>query len=123
MQVYDITNPKKVEYVTYFNNRNFTAAINTAAAGDLGPESITFIAASESPNGEPLLVVGSEISGTTSVYKITVNRKVTAAPVNKPTLAPVKAPTAAPVKKPKCGFLKKLFNNIKINLIKMDMLR
>jgi DNA-binding beta-propeller fold protein YncE len=41
-----------------------------AAAGDLGPEGLAFIPAAQSPSGEPLLLVGNEISGTTSVLRL-----------------------------------------------------
>jgi hypothetical protein len=40
-------------------------------AGDLGPESIKFVAAADSPNGNPLLIIGNEVSGTVTVYQIT----------------------------------------------------
>ena len=69
--VYDLSNPAAPEFVQYLNNRNFLAAANTAAAGDLGPEGLHFISAEDSPTGMPLLVVANEISGTTTVYKIT----------------------------------------------------
>lgn len=39
-------------------------------AGDLGPEGIAFIPAADSPNGEPLIAVGNEVSGTTTVFAI-----------------------------------------------------
>jgi hypothetical protein len=68
--VYDVTNPYAPEFVQYLNNRNFLAAPGTAAAGDLGPEGIHFIAGEESPTGAPLVVVANEISGTTTVYEI-----------------------------------------------------
>jgi 5'-nucleotidase len=71
--VYDISTPGNSYFVTYFNNRNFTAPI--ATSGDLGPESIRFVNSADSPTGKPLLLVGNEISGTTSVYSIKVNRR------------------------------------------------
>ncbi len=39
-------------------------------AGDLGPEGIAFIPAADSPNGQPLIAVGNEVSGTTTVFAI-----------------------------------------------------
>ena len=60
--VYDITEPENVRFVQYLNTRNFTAANNTSAAGDLGPEGFKFIKAEDSPNGKPLLLVGNETS-------------------------------------------------------------
>ena len=66
----DVTDPKSVRFASQWWNRNPTAATNTAAAGDLGPEGILFIAASDSPNGQPLLVVANEVSGTTTVWQV-----------------------------------------------------
>ena len=72
IMVYDVTNPYAPEYVTYINNRNFSVAANTAAAGDLGPEGLTFIPVGKSPINKPLLVVGNEVSGTTTIFQIDV---------------------------------------------------
>ena len=72
--VYDVTNPYAPEFVQYINNRNFMAATDTAAAGDLGPEGLHFIPDNDSPNGLPLLVVANEISGTTTVYEFSKMR-------------------------------------------------
>ena len=61
--VYDVTNPVTPSFVTYLNSR-------TEATGDRGPEGLAFIRASDSPNGQPLLIVGNETSGTTAVLQI-----------------------------------------------------
>ena len=70
IMVYDISDPGNVEYVTYFNNRDFTAAVQTPETGDLGPEGLLFIGAEESPTGAPLVVVANEVSGSTSIYSV-----------------------------------------------------
>ncbi len=43
------------------------------AAGDLGPEGLTFIPSWQSPTFRPLLVVSNEVSGTTTVYEVHVS--------------------------------------------------
>ncbi len=63
VMVYDITNPTSPSFVTYLSGR-------TGDSGDLGPEGLHFIPARRSPNGQPLLVVGNEISGTTAIFQI-----------------------------------------------------
>ncbi|MCO8127158.1 choice-of-anchor I family protein [Acidimicrobiia bacterium EGI L10123] len=70
VMVYDITSPKNPFFVTYVNNRDFGQDAETPEAGDLGPEGLTFIPAADSPNGKPLLVVGNEVSGSTTIYEI-----------------------------------------------------
>ncbi|QDZ91125.1 choice-of-anchor I family protein [Shewanella decolorationis] len=81
--IYDVTNPFDVHFVDYVVNRDFEAdfSIDTntgevkgdaSLAGDLGPEGMKFVSAEKSPNGQPLLVIGNEVSGTTSVYQIKV---------------------------------------------------
>jgi len=72
--VYDVTNPLRPEFVDYANNRNFGAAVETPAAGDLGPEGLVFIEAKDSPTCKPLVVVGNEISGTTTIYEIELRK-------------------------------------------------
>lgn len=68
--VYDITDPFAPELVDYVNNRDFTNPFNFATAGDLGPEGLAFISAEDSPNGQPMLAVAHEVSGTTTLYQI-----------------------------------------------------
>ncbi|MCY7326902.1 MAG: alkaline phosphatase, partial [Microbacteriaceae bacterium] len=76
--VYDITTPADSRFVTYINNRDFSVSVEDAddqgaalaAAGDLGPEGLAFIPAEESPTGQPMLAVGNEVSGTTTLFSI-----------------------------------------------------
>jgi 5'-nucleotidase len=76
--VHDITNPRKPTFVTYVNNRDVAVDMSTATdvptdlarAGDLGPEGLTFLPAATSPTGRPMLAVGNEVSGTTTLLDI-----------------------------------------------------
>ena len=75
IMVYNVTNPQNPQFVQYLNNRDFSAdktAVEAGKAGDLGPEGLAFIAAEDSPNGQPILAVGNEVSGTTTLYGIDV---------------------------------------------------
>ncbi|HCG57063.1 MULTISPECIES: choice-of-anchor I family protein [Brevibacterium] len=79
---FDLSNPSQPEFVTYFNNRDFSVSVEDeiedasdpgallSSAGDLGPEGLTFLNRDESPSGEAALVVGNEVSGTTSLYSV-----------------------------------------------------
>lgn len=69
--IYDLSTPAKPRFVDYINNRDFAGDHKGGKAGDLAPEGLTFIAADASPNGQPLLVVTNEVSGSTSVYAVT----------------------------------------------------
>ena len=73
--VYDISNPYSPVFQSYVNNRDFSAEDVTAGGvGDLGPEGLKFVPQRHSPNGKPLLIVGSEVSGTTTVYGFSLER-------------------------------------------------
>jgi hypothetical protein len=72
IMVYDITNPHAPHYVQYVNNRDFLGDPELDTAGDLGPEGLVFIDATDSPTREPLLVVANEISGSTTIYSVTM---------------------------------------------------
>lgn len=72
IMVYDITNPYAPQFITFANNRDYSVNIedDAAAAGDLAPEGMSFVPATLSPTGQALLIVGNEVSGSTSVYEI-----------------------------------------------------
>lgn len=88
VMLYDVTNPFSPTFQSYFNNRNFdvdvclerdddgdclTGAGNAnPAAGDLGPEGLAFVPWYFSPTRRPLLIVGNEVSGTTTIYQVRV---------------------------------------------------
>ncbi len=65
IMMYQVTNPLKPKFVQYI--RNTTDATST---GDISPEGLKFISASDSPTGVPLLLVGFEVSGSLAVYQI-----------------------------------------------------
>lgn len=72
IMVYDISQPQKPEFVEYLNTRDLSAskAKDAKVQNDLGPEGLAFVSAKDSPNGKAMLIVGSEVSGTTTLYQI-----------------------------------------------------
>ena len=72
IMVYDVTTPASPTFVQYINNRDVNVQGEDFGDpdGDYGPEGITFIAAADSPTGNPLVVVANEVSGTTTIYEI-----------------------------------------------------
>jgi hypothetical protein len=65
--VFNINNPASPVLEAYANNRSLTAT----GPADLGPEGIVFIAATDSPTGQPLLLLANEVSSTVAVYSLT----------------------------------------------------
>ncbi|MFO7813694.1 MAG: choice-of-anchor I family protein, partial [Pelovirga sp.] len=74
VMAYDITEPDTTKFVQYINNRDFTLVNDPTllTTTDLGAEGFHFIPAVDSPDsaGRPLLLVGNEVSGTTTVFAI-----------------------------------------------------
>ncbi|WP_024604754.1 MULTISPECIES: choice-of-anchor I family protein [unclassified Pseudoalteromonas] len=68
IMVYDITNPYNVQFEDYFYNRGLIKDANIT--GDLAPEGMEFVPAEQSATGNPLLIVGNEISGSIAVWEI-----------------------------------------------------
>jgi 2',3'-cyclic-nucleotide 2'-phosphodiesterase (5'-nucleotidase family) len=73
IMIYNITNPNKPYFVNYINTRNLSVTpslSNLATVGDLGPEGLVFIPKSQSPNGQDLLLVSNEVSGTVAIIQL-----------------------------------------------------
>lgn len=75
VMAYDITKPEHtsfVNYINYINSREF----DTAIQGDVSPEGLCFVPASDSKTGKPLLLAACEVSGTLAVYACNDNPPV-----------------------------------------------
>lgn len=88
VMAFDISSPSNPTYLTYTNSSVFTGvgganfATAGAPAGDVSPESVLFVKASESPTGDPLVIVAHELSGTTAIYKVVGSTTTPARPTN-----------------------------------------
>lgn len=80
VMVYDVTDPLSPVYLQYLNTRDFTQT-DYAFTGDLGPEGMLWIPASDSPNGNPLLVVTNEVTGSTAFFQFSVQTPAVPEPV------------------------------------------
>ena len=88
VMAFDITNPAQPEYLTYVNSSVFAGTGGTnfttagAPTGDVSPEGLLYIKASDSPTGDPLVVVAHELSGTTAIYKVVGAATIASKPLN-----------------------------------------
>lgn len=76
---YDVSDPEAPENSDYISTRNFDVApeadieegsMPADAAGDLSPEGLAFVPAADSPIDDAMLAVSYEVSGTTSLYRV-----------------------------------------------------
>ena len=65
-----MTDPTAAEIVGYAKNRDQAGDPEAGTAGDLGPEGLHFIPPQDSPTGQALLLVGNEVSGTTTIWQV-----------------------------------------------------
>jgi 2',3'-cyclic-nucleotide 2'-phosphodiesterase (5'-nucleotidase family) len=66
VMIYDVSDPEQPQFVQYTNNRDF--GLNPPGP-DSGPEILLFIPADQSPDGNNLLLVSNEASGTVTIYR------------------------------------------------------
>ena len=71
VMAFDVSDLSDVQYVAWANSRDYSADM----AGDVAPEGLDFIPAAESPNGQDLLVVSNENSGTVALYALEGEKK------------------------------------------------
>ena len=64
IMMYKITDPLRPRLVQYIRNTN------NLTDGDISPEGLKFIPASQSPTGVALLAVGYEVTGSLAIYQI-----------------------------------------------------
>ena len=69
--IFDVTDATKPRYVSYEWARIEGGNAAAGTGGDDGPEGLLFIPAAASPTAQPLLVVANEVSGSTTIYRIT----------------------------------------------------
>ncbi|MFM2074422.1 MAG: hypothetical protein RJB34_727 [Pseudomonadota bacterium] len=62
--MYDVSNPAAPVFVQWLQN---TTDMDN---GDISPEGLAFVPAAQSPTGQPLLLVGHEVSGSMAVWEI-----------------------------------------------------
>lgn len=82
IHVYNLADARNPRFVGYVNDRNFGVSTTipdqngdgqpdpNPAAGDLGPESLIFVPRFATPTGDAWLVMGSEVSGTVSIWRV-----------------------------------------------------
>lgn len=72
--VIDVTDAKNANLIDIVANRQDNGPVGGEPTGDLGPEGLTFVPKSDSPTKQPMLLVGNEVSGTTTAWQINLGR-------------------------------------------------
>jgi len=74
IMIYDVSSPAAPQFQDYVNlalDETIAGGPHTAPGTyDISPEGVTFVPASDSPNGQALVLVANELSGTTTVYQV-----------------------------------------------------
>lgn len=78
IMVYNITDPVKPYFVNFYSSRDFSVELADFNEGDIiqnndiAPEGLKFIPGDKSPTEKPLLLAAHEVSGTLTVYELSV---------------------------------------------------
>jgi hypothetical protein len=75
--IFNVQNPSAPIFVGYYNNRS-----NTTSGPDLGAEGIIFISATDSPNGNPLVILANEVSSTLSIFQLNTCASIAGGEIN-----------------------------------------
>jgi hypothetical protein len=70
VMVYDLTDPLKPVFVDYVHHRIFEGSPQAGSGGDHGPEGFIVIPADTDSESDPMLAVANEVSGSTTLYRI-----------------------------------------------------
>lgn len=65
VMAFEVTNPLAPVFSGYLNTRT-----TSGLGGDRGAEVIQFLGHDQSPNGQPMLLIANEISGTLAIYQV-----------------------------------------------------
>lgn len=68
MMIYDVTTPTAPTFNSYVNPLMTGSG---PGSNDAGPEGLTFVSGCDTADGIPLVLVANEISGTTTLYRVT----------------------------------------------------
>ncbi|MCM2312684.1 MAG: choice-of-anchor I family protein [Steroidobacteraceae bacterium] len=70
VMAYDVTDPYAPAFAAYANTRSLTEV-----KGDRGAEGVEFVSGDDSPNGQPLVLVGNETSRTVSIFQVNRSKR------------------------------------------------
>jgi hypothetical protein len=68
MMIYNVTDPVNPVFLQYVNSRGTVPG--DPESGDLGPEGVAFVSASESPTGKAMVILSNEVSATLSIFTL-----------------------------------------------------